>query len=423
MNLNREEIIERLDKNAELYKSDKKSHNAYNLSQAVYDSIRYLNDDNTDVDEELLEKTILYNTYLPPSKRNHFNYGADFVPTFPSKYPKPLIDYFPQVSQKKSKVKPLYFSSIPYPINPDNIMLQTIFEPVLLKDDLRPILTGIYFNDNQATGTNAHILLHITGKKEGKFKNGIYKTEKDIKKDYKQLQKEVGNIGTFESYKKKANMIEGKYPNFPAIIPNDTEKVATINIKNLDDILETITYNKLYSPESRDIKITFDNDLQDKYVVYFNVEYLKSIVQALLKLDIKEVDFFNQDPKKALILTEKDTWDGKRSSEILNKTFGLVMPTMGFGEQLTHIIIKGENRFDLELGGGLPKEYIYQTDVKETKIPKKENKLSSKIKNYLDSIEGYEILIDMEDDSKKIESYKEEINGYEILLEIEGYKK
>ena len=64
--------------------------------------------------------------------------------------------------------------------------------------------------------------------------------------------------------------------------------------------------------------------------------------------------------------------------------------------------------------------YLKYAKIGETKIDKEPKIEESKINSYLDAIEGYEILMEINENEEQQEEYLSEIDGYLILMELEG---
>lgn len=414
-----DDIKDLLKERIELYKKEKNAYNKGNLQIAISKGFDSLYDN---PDEEVLKTVLLANSILPLKEKKDLSYGYDGIHSFGDKFPKSIIDYLPVGSTKSGYTKPYFIKSLPYPINPMDLQLQNVFEPIILKDDLRPIMGGIEFLENGATGTDANKLLHVQGIRKGQFEDGIYRTEKKLKDLYKFAQKErVSNVGTFQNFSKKNMIIEGKYPNWKAIIPKDVQYISTINLKDFSEIVELIYQNKLHALSTNVVTFEFPNVKDDEGNTWFfsvNIDFLRNLIKSFLLLDIKDVDVFNSSPTRAIIFSEKDKWDGKDNSTLENQTFGLLMPVISPEIIPTKVIVNGESEYSIIVAQSPAKEYVYGV-AKSTK--KDEPIQSSKTQQYLEEIEGYQILIEMEDDADKISNFNEAIEGYIILLELEDY--
>jgi hypothetical protein len=180
--------------------------------------------------------------------------------------------------------------SINWSPNPSNDGLHEIVKPFLSTDSLREALSGINFDDNGITVTNAHILLTIPT--DDHDFQGVYKKVK-------------GDDGFAK--------IDVKYPNYERVIP--TEKDITKVIQYFD-INKLLTYCKVASNYTKQ-EITFKiNDEQ----MSFMPEYIIAILTSWIKLTGITPDISFQNNKQALVFSLKPTF------KIGKDVIGLLMP-------------------------------------------------------------------------------------------------
>ncbi len=79
-------------------------------------------------------------------------------------------DNIPESIKYVTPVKPVKFEK-----KPSNTNLEKIIAPFTTDDDLRPLMTGIYFDKNGITASDVHRLFHIAGKT--KHKGTFYKKQ------------------------------------------------------------------------------------------------------------------------------------------------------------------------------------------------------------------------------------------------------
>jgi len=92
---------------------------------------------------------------------------------------------FWQYLKENNKISNYHLKPIDYKINPSDKGISKIFKKIVWQfDNLRPTMSGVNFEGNRIIGTDAHKLLHITGKKDGKFEDGIYCLSDYCKKKY-----------------------------------------------------------------------------------------------------------------------------------------------------------------------------------------------------------------------------------------------
>lgn len=123
-------------------------------------------------------------------------------------------------------------SEVRYATSPTNAGLATIFEPFISDDDLRPAMTGIYFDKENVVATDAHRLLIVPNK--GSFK-GIYQPESE-------------------------KLIDSKFPDYRVVIPESADGIYMIEIDKLRCYL-TAAINGQYSNQSTSqINLFYEND-------------------------------------------------------------------------------------------------------------------------------------------------------------------
>jgi hypothetical protein len=125
-------------------------------------------------------------------------------------------DKVPANYKNTSKVK-----KVPFINNPLDKGLDSIIAPFLGKDDLRPVMSGINFDDNGITGTNAHILITLP------YPNKKYEGVYDVNKAKKTKSDEL-------------LLINEKYPNYQAVIP----KIGYGGIPYQVDVYKLLQYTK-----------------------------------------------------------------------------------------------------------------------------------------------------------------------------------
>jgi hypothetical protein len=256
--------------------------------------------------------------------------------------------------------------SIPKPLKdlfilPFNKSLESVVEPFQGDDDLRPERSGIFFDSQlkQVCATDAHklIRLKMPDSSAEVVQTGIYLSTKQIEKRYKELTKlsnDFAKENPFEDYiKERKNVtVDGKYPNFNAIIPSadfsvsvDCEKLLWFSSVMTDaKILLTDDINSLKDKEAyQQGKINylsekyfpFNNTLHTIYFRYINYlneteyigvnsELLKDTLTSLFKLNgFKTRNFYLSSPSRAILIQGNS---GSFSSQ--TDDLALLMPVM-----------------------------------------------------------------------------------------------
>ena len=361
-------IIEEINNRLLIYKQNKSANSRGNLWIVVSDGYRFINSNKAfapnnkndkfskKVREELFPLVIEANYLLPMSSRitigNLDNIDAtDFIKYLPKSY----LEYIPKKEIKNVKVKQVFSSDKPYPINPYNTELQSVFENWLSKDGLRPVMQGIYFDEYGATGTDANSLLHLVGKKEGNWSYGIYKTDKQLNQDYASYIKTSEKNETFSQYEKKARIIDDKYPNYSAVSNiNNSEVFTSLDCQTMLDVCKTIADNRLVN-QTYNLLFRIGDKLAG-----FNVLLLEKTFRTWLELGVDKVDMWNMKgddySKRAFVFTKKDEVKDGYVNNQEDISYSLLMPSFIIWgnedrDNNTFINVIDENNIDVIVGG------------------------------------------------------------------------
>jgi hypothetical protein len=317
---------------------------------------------------------------------------------------------------KKSNAK-----AVDYNISPFSEGLNRIYKKIVDDDNLRPIMQGIEFKDGNATGTDAHKLLHLVGDNSNRSyfkKNGVFSLYSNIEKIYNSLKKNNSIDISMNEYYEKVGEIEGYYPNWIRVVPKDYLFFKTFDLDYLNSVLLTIYKNKLTNPTTKAIAFEFDTT-NGKYHIGFNAELLSEICESMIMAGENLVNFYFNEPSQGIFILNKD-YEFPYSNEFNN--FGLCMPVKLYTfedsiykDLLNYPLIKYNDVYDFDIKiGDSPSYNLIQGGNKSNQ---KEEKKSDK-KSYKDIINGYELAIEVETDSKKIKLYQDIIEGYKIAMEI-----
>lgn len=197
----------------------------------------------------------------------------------------------PSTWKNTTKVKKVTWANNPYDKG-----LYSIVAPFLGHDDLRPIFEGINFDENGITCTDTHKL--ITLPYPNKEYNGTYNSDLSKKKDSEQIT------------------IDGKYPNYVAIIPKIDTKPFLI------DVYKLLQYTQVASKYANKIthQIVYKIDGDNK--IAFNGKFLIEVLNTLLKLGHEKVYAHYLSKSNALTLS------AKKEYLIGNDEIFLIMPVM-----------------------------------------------------------------------------------------------
>lgn len=183
-----------------------------------------------------------------------------------------------RVAQKVSKVtwKP----------EPKDAKLHGILLPFLGVDDLRPVMMGAYWTGNVIVATDAHSLIVLGAKSPTNLvKNGptIYYTGKSKNAPFK----------TGES-------IEGKYPNYAAVIPT-SEFIYEVDFLKLRTYCEMLMKGEYVNKTT--LQAMFKYGPEDDMKIGFNVKRLSDIAKTMLKLGHKTGYAGFSEPNRAAVFS------------------------------------------------------------------------------------------------------------------------
>lgn len=222
-------------------------------------------------------------------------------------------------------------------------------------DDLRPVMSGVYceIDTNHTTfvATDAHKLVRyrrldtnaaeassfiLPKKPLNLLKNLLSSEETDVKIDY-------NNINAFFEFNNiflSCRLIEGKYPNYEAVIPKENPNVLTIermpflsSIKRVSIFSNKTTNQVRLKISGSTIQISAeDTDYSNEAVESLNCEYVgedleigfnsKFILEMLNNMDSESITLSMSAPNRAGILSQTD------SDEPNEDLLMLVMPIM-----------------------------------------------------------------------------------------------
>jgi DNA polymerase III sliding clamp (beta) subunit (PCNA family) len=197
----------------------------------------------------------------------------------------------PSIWKDTSKIKKVAWTNNPYDKG-----LYSIVAPFLGKDELRPIMTGINFDDNGITVTNAHVL--ITLPYPNKKFEGTYEADLSKKANPEQIT------------------IDGNYPNYSAIIPKQ-EVTKPFFI----DVYKLLQYNNVALKFANKYTYAVNYKIEDE-IVGFNAKFLNENLKTLLKLGHETAYAHYMTPRNALLLSPNKDY------ELGNDDIILTMPVM-----------------------------------------------------------------------------------------------
>lgn len=159
---------------------------------------------------------------------------------------------------------------------------QAIIKAVNFVSDyqLRPIMQGIYFNGKDVVSTNAHYLYKCTDLGNEFADYNSYIMPISVAKfidEANTIEMRDDNVIVVEGngFKYICRNIEGKYPNYNAVIPKENKYTTIVNKKEL---LNELQESKISGNGYKNIYTIFDNGvIIDSLNVYYDTSFNSSI--------------------------------------------------------------------------------------------------------------------------------------------------
>ena len=218
-------------------------------------------------------------------------------------------DKVPANYKNTSKVK-----KVPFINNPLDKGLDSIIAPFLGKDDLRPVMSGINFDENGITGTNAHILITLP------YPNKKYEGVYDVNKAKKTKSDEL-------------LLINEKYPNYQAVIP----KIGYGGIPYQVDVYKLLQYTKTAMNYSNKTTHAIAFKYGEDERIGFNGKFLSIVLTTALKLGHEKIYVFIESRSRAIVLSPNKNY------ELGNDELLLTMPVMLEANDVSYIDKYGTN--------------------------------------------------------------------------------
>lgn len=412
----------------------------------------------------LLSELIEANHTLPKNQRIEISsfLNTEFTSNLGLYLSKPLWDYIPRKAYTITNYKPLN-----YALDPHDKAIQKILINHASKDDLRPVMKGIYSDEKGFTVTDGHRLLHVSGK--SKVDDGVYYFPSQQIKDFKTpenfaLRKKFKDYKDF--YKSHGKLDEANnYPKWKSIVPSrqfSLTHFATINIQLVSSIMKTIIDNKISSYETFGFVFKSLNSEGNPVMIGehqkgligtneipLNGRLFLEILESFALMGNETVDIFGHSANKGFIIMPTGKIDDYyRDFESVD--FALQMPIQKYGytvlPELTFVgqdtvnveitdskpeNVKPYSSVDMDVLNGLKKEVtkepekspreeeveeVVKISTERFEKPKYE---SNDIDYFQEKIESILDLIDLETDKEKIKYYEEKIESIEDLIELQ----
>jgi len=212
-------------------------------------------------------------------------------------------DKVPANYKNTSKVK-----KVPFINNPLDKGLDSIIAPFLGKDILRPVMSGINFDENGITGTNAHILISLPY--PNKKYDGVY----DVNKAKKTKSDEL-------------LLINEKYPNYQAVIP----KIGYGGIPYQVDVYKLLQYTKTAMNYANKTTHAIAFKYGEDERIGFNGKFLSIVLTTALKLGHEKIYVFIESRSRAVVISPNKNY------ELGNDELLLTMPVMLEANNVSYI--------------------------------------------------------------------------------------
>ena len=272
---------------------------------------------------------------------------------------------------------PNFDSLLPTLKSPKEVKDILIKNNITEKEEYRPMLTGVYFDENGlAVATDAHKLVCVK-----------YDTKE---KQFKPFEGKCVNNKMGEEYKESlgGSVIEGRYPNYPAVFPKEAEYKADIEVTK-----ELLLFLKKYASNKQQNKIYIE---QGEFFILLKISFLYNILKALYDFGdkklvvyatskVRAVSFIGKTTKSLLmpIESEKDMYKGYYES---TKDESLFLANF---DDTTNLVITDFDKFQKEFREGK----YNNTATSEKKVkPLSENDLfidTSRDTFYVSKYEGF----------------------------------
>lgn len=204
-------------------------------------------------------------------------------------------DDVPNEWRNISKVSPLKFEP-----NVTDKNFQKLMKSFVGNDSLRPVMTGVYYTESQICATDAHKLILLPNN-TGKM--GLFTLFDNKKEDVKSGQE-----------------IDGKFPNYLAVIPDYSEKLKSYQV----DVYKLLQFSQAAINYANQTTYQLQLRVDDEMVIGFKGRFLIQLLNSCLYLGYDKVWFHFTEPSRAIVITPEKEYDKENTIGFLM----LVMPVM-----------------------------------------------------------------------------------------------
>lgn len=215
-----------------------------------------------------------------------------------------------------------------YQYSPYDKTFQNITDNFVGSDSLKPVFSGVFFNELGICTTDAHKLLYINHISE-KYSGDYCVTPK--------CKKLVGENST------KDDKIDEKFPQYQNIIPNQSEFIYDIDLLALKTYCEIVIRSGFTNKTTNQIILTFD----DKKLIGINGKFLIEAIDSFLMMGHRKVKVGIKSSSRAILFVADNNYDGTESP-IGKSDFFLIMPVIisNMSNVFDFSVMQGDFDFD-----------------------------------------------------------------------------
>lgn len=229
-----------------------------------------------------------------------------------------------------------------YQYSPYDKTFQDITDNFVGSDKFRPVFSGVFFNELGICTTDSHKLLYINHISD-KYSGDYCVTPK--------CKKIVGE------YSIKDDKIDGKFPQYQNIIPNESIFVYDIDLLSLKTYCEIVIRSGFVNATTNRIALTFD----DKKIFGINGKFLIEGIESFLIMGHRKVKVGLTTQNRAMLFVADNNYDGTESP-IGKSDFFLIMPLMSDSKEkeFNYAFMQGDIDFDnlLNIAYSLEKDAV-----------------------------------------------------------------
>lgn len=418
----------------EKYKKNKSAENRDKLKKAVWDTIEEFESGGEFTSEDM--RGIFRANCLLPKSHKVF-YSSIVEGSSDKKFgdeienPKKLIpdDCLKKVYESELKnIEPNFLDK----------ELNKLMYPFVGRDDLRPVMKGLYFQPFGVTATNAHILAHY--RIDTKYDDKLFYNLKEIQKEYKYYSKledfDKDKYSTLEKFAKSGKFpvveIDGKYPRWEVVVPhNNTSNLdyVEINTSLLASTLDTLRNIGASNATTQEVDLVIKS--KDDYKIGVNSVLFIECLKYMMRLGKQTCNLvFNPDAKnRAMVLVDREVTTFRSGWEQKN-SFCLVMPVLLTDNSGSPVVEINEDvdRLNVDFFGDLdmtitPNDFGVTKKDSKSKLTTRKLTATPKAKTdkndeeYIkQKIDLLEMVLEAETDKKEKDYLEDKIELYKMMM-------